>query len=131
MISERIDSGKSLLVAAFDHWLSGLLFAILVSCLVVSAAELPGLGWMLRSIEARGIDAAMRGGLMVTPLAPVGAEPRIGTAGYVFIALDTPLCMQVSRSKFCETRSPASPQAAIAAATAAIQGEAQVVIIDT
>jgi CHASE2 domain-containing sensor protein len=113
-----------------QHWLTGLIFGFLLSACVVLASYAPGVGSVLRVVETGGIDAAMNVRRVLTPAALVGEELRTLPAGYVFVDLDASLCKDIEHSAWCDTRSPASPIAAVRAAAAAIDAGARVVVID-
>ncbi len=115
---------------AFDHWLAGLFFAIVVSIFVIAGAQLPLVGSLFRSIEAAGVDAAMRARNDLFPRQKLGKGAEDYASGFVFIDLNTKSCMEAEHDNWCETLSPASPLAATRVAIAALQGHPRMIILD-
>jgi CHASE2 domain-containing sensor protein len=121
------------------HWLSGVLFAVLLASLIVIAGpHLPGLSGFLHNIEQRGLDYAMRLRLHLTN---PGARDD-----YVFIDIDANYCVSVLRGSegpgpiskereeqihdTCFWRSPTQPTVVAAALAKALSAGPRLVLVD-
>ena len=117
------------LVHATIHWLTGVVFAILLSLLIlVGGPHVPILNDFLSTMEVKGVDAAMRVRLVAAPdsgFAGASKDP-----GFVFLDIDPAACEAAHLGSRCTTRSPADPALAARVATAALQSDPRVVIID-
>ncbi len=117
------------LVHATIHWLTGVVFAILLSVgLLLAGPHIPGLKDVLNSMEVKGVDAAMRVRLVAAPdsgFKGAGKDP-----GFVFLDIDPTACEAAHGGSRCSTRSPADPALTARVATAALAADPRVVIID-
>ncbi len=95
------------ILAALERWLTGLLFALLLSAFIVLLAPgIPGLAWVVRLIEVNGVDAAMSIGMDLEGLLPTmtAAPPD----KYVFVDLDLQSCLAAKGGDLCRSRTPAT-----------------------
>ncbi|HEY3812797.1 MAG TPA: CHASE2 domain-containing protein [Caulobacteraceae bacterium] len=117
------------LVHALIHWLTGVVFAILLSAaILIGGPHLPVLKDLLSTMEVKGVDAAMRVRLVAAPdsgFKGAGKDP-----GFVFLDIDPAACEAAHGGPRCNTRSPADPGLAARVATAALAADPRVVIID-
>lgn len=124
---------------ALDHWLTGLIFAVGLSVLVVACPQsTPWVGPFIGEIEKRGVDATMRFHAEIGRVTPIGDEAaavdpavhRTPPAGYLFIDLDNDTCLDAKGDQRCALRSPASGAAAARVATAILKADPRLVIVD-
>ncbi|HWE46920.1 MAG TPA: CHASE2 domain-containing protein [Caulobacteraceae bacterium] len=116
-------------VHAVIHWLTGVVFAVLLSlAILLVGPHVPVLSDFLSTMEVKGVDAAMRVRLMSEGdrgFTDAGAQP-----GYVFLDIDPAACAAAHGGARCATRSPADPALAARVATAALAADPRVVIVD-
>lgn len=127
---------------ALAHWLTGLVFAVGLSLLIVwGAHRVPLVGGVIAQIEERGVDLTMRLHAELFGHWLIGSEreePEEGQPpappGYLFIDLDAQTCRDAQGDARCDRRSPASPGAAARVANALIGSDPKqnprVIIID-
>jgi CHASE2 domain-containing sensor protein len=117
------------LVHATIHWLTGVVFAILLSlALLLAGPHIPGLSDFMSAMEVKGVDAAMRVRLVAAPDSGFAGASR--DPGFVFLDIDSAACEAAHGGSRCDTRSPADPALAARVATAALATDPRVVIID-
>jgi len=122
---------KKPLLAAFDHWLTGILFAVLLASAMAFMVHAPFFGWVLRMVEAQGIDTSM---VLGSPsfTEAVGDEKVMGRNNFVFVDIDAEACHAVApNDPLCFSRSPAVAEAASRVVRAVLTAKPKLVIIDT
>jgi hypothetical protein len=119
--------------SALIHWLSGLIFSLIISALfTLVPPDAPILGGVVHWIEERGIDAAMWVKLLLgNPEADRSPRPNL-PAGYVFVDVEAETCKAMIDSPLCSSRSPARREVVAGLATEILnKTKPRAIIIDS
>jgi hypothetical protein len=121
--------GHAPVLAAVIHWLTGVVFAVILGALLIFVAPaIPGLGPGLGEIQEKGVDSSMK--VRVITRGPADQTLPAGVTGYVFVDIDPAACTAARLGPRCLDRAPTEPGLTARIARAVLGAKPRVVILD-
>lgn len=117
------------ILAAVIHWLTGVVFAVILGALLIFVApHIPGLGQALGEVQEKGVDSSMK--VRVVTRGPADQALPAGVSGYVFVDIDAAACRNAGLGARCLDRAPTEPGLTARIARGVLAARPRVVILD-